>query len=418
MSPNPTSPTGATRKPGDAPSDGRKAGNAKTGNAKLMRYRHFHRIAWLACALALGVIVFGAFVRLSNAGLSCPDWPTCYGRAAWPTAAQDITNHAASAIRPLEVHKAWREQLHRMLAGSLGVLVLLLAILAARARRYGIAQIITAALLVAVSIPLYMRAQYIPASVLAGIGEAILLFAAIRWAGCDSRSGPAQTLSSVAALTLAVIVFQALLGMWTVTWLLKPVVVMAHLLGGLSTFALLTWMAWRATDVPVKLPDAKLLRRLLIVALVLLGVQIALGGWTSANYAALACGTDFPKCVGQWWPPHDFHQGFVLWRGVGVDYEGGVLDGASRIAIQMVHRIMAGVVFVYVLWLASKLMRTPGIRGAGALLGGLVLAQVCLGIANVKLALPLNIAVLHNAGAVLLLFVLVGLLARVRAPEA
>ncbi len=206
--------------------------------------------------------------------------------------------------------------------------------------------------------------------------------------------------------------------MWTVTWLLKPLVVMGHLLGGMTTFALLTWMAWRATDRPVRLPDAGLLRRLLIVALVLLGVQIALGGWTSANYAALACGTDFPKCVGQWWPPHDFHQGFVLWRGVGVDYEGGVLDGASRIAIQMAHRIMAGVVFVYVLWLASKLMRTPGIRGAGVLLGALVLSQVGLGIANVKLALPLHIAVMHNAGAALLLFVLVGLLARVRPLEA
>jgi cytochrome c oxidase assembly protein subunit 15 len=193
---------------------------------------------------------------------------------------------------------------------------------------------------------------------------------------------------------------------------------MGHLLGGLATFALLAWMAWRATDLPIRLPDAALLRRWLLVALALLGVQIALGGWTSANYAALACGTDFPKCVGQWWPPHDFGEGFVLWRGIGVDYEGGVLDGASRIAIHMAHRMMAGVVFVYLLWLAAKLWRTPGIRGAGALLGALVLAQVSLGIANVKLALPLPVAVLHNAGAVLLLFVLVGLLARVRAPEA
>lgn len=385
---------------------------------KTVRYRHFHRIAWLACALALGVIVFGAFVRLSNAGLSCPDWPTCYGRAAWPTATQDISNHAASAIRPLEVHKAWREQLHRMLAGTLGVLVLVLALLAARNRRLGIAQVAVAAVLVALSISLYMRAQYLPAGVLAGIGEAILLFAALRWSGRDPGSGPAQTLSAVAALTLAVIVFQALLGMWTVTWLLKPVVVMGHLLGGLTTFALLTWMAWRATDMPLHLPDAVLLRRLLIVALVLLGVQIALGGWTSANYAALACATDFPKCVGQWWPPHDFQQGFVLWRGIGADYEGGVLDGASRIAIQMAHRMMAGVVFVYVSWLAIKMMRTPGIRGSGALLGALVLSQVGLGIANVVLALPLHIAVLHNAGAALLLFVLVGLLARARAPEA
>ena len=367
-------------------------------------------MAWLACALALGVIVFGAFVRLSNAGLSCPDWPTCYGRAAWPTAASHVVDHAATAIRPVEVHKAWREQLHRMLAGSLGLLVLALAVLSARRRRHGVAQIAIAAVTVGMSITLYMRGQSMPAAVLAAGGEGILLFAALRWSNSD--------FARVSALTLAVIIFQALLGMWTVTWLLKPVVVMGHLLGGLLTFALLTWTAWQATDVPIRLPDARKLRRLLVAALVLLGVQIALGGWTSANYAALACGTDFPKCVGHWWPPHDFREGFVLWRGIGMDYEGGVLDGASRIAIQLAHRMMALVVFVYVSWLSLRLLRTPGMRGGGALLGALVLTQVGLGIANVKLGLPLSVAVLHNAVAALLLFVLVGLVARVRAPDA
>jgi cytochrome c oxidase assembly protein subunit 15 len=303
-----------------------------------------------------------------------------------------------------------------MLAGSLGVLVLLLALLAARRQRHGIAQVLAAALAVAVSIPLYMRGLHVPATLLAALGELVLLQAAVRWSRSDTGT-PAQALSAIATLTLAVIVFQALLGMWTVTWLLKPIVVMGHLLGGLATFALLAWMAWRATDLPIRLPDAALLRRWLWLGLLLLGVQIALGGWTSANYAALACGTDFPKCVGQWWPPHDFREGFVLWRGIGVDYEGGVLDGASRIAIHLAHRMMAGVVFLYLLWLASKLWRTPGIRGAGALLGVLLLAQVSLGIANVHFALPLKVAVLHNAGAALLLFVLVTLLARVRAPD-
>ncbi|HVI24945.1 MAG TPA: COX15/CtaA family protein [Xanthomonadaceae bacterium] len=373
-------------------------------------HRHFHRLAWLACALAFCVIVFGAFVRLSNAGLSCPDWPTCYGRAAWPSAAADIANHAASAIRPLEPHKAWREQVHRMLAGTLGVLVLGLALLAARRRRHGIAQVLVSALLVACSIPLYMHAHYVPAAILAALGEGILLAAALRWSNAD--------LARVAMLTFATIVFQALLGMWTVTWLLKPVVVMGHLLGGLLTFSLLAWMAWRATHLPIRLPDGAMLRRLLGVGLALLAVQIALGGWTSANYAALSCGLDFPKCVGQWWPPHDFGEGFVLWRGIGVDYEGGVLDGAARIAIQMAHRMMAVAVFVYLLWLAARLLRTPGMRGHGALVALLACAQVSLGIANVKLGLPLPVAVLHNAGAALLLFVLVGLRARVRPPEA
>jgi cytochrome c oxidase assembly protein subunit 15 len=389
--------------------DARSTG-AAIGHARPTLYRHFHRIAWLAVALALGVIVFGAFVRLSNAGLSCPDWPTCYGRASWPTAAsQGLADHAATAIRPVEIHKAWREQLHRMIAGSLGVLVLALALLAARKRRHGVLQVAAAAVLVALAIPLYMRGMHVAASALAIAGEAILLFAALRWSNID--------LARTAALTLAVIIFQALLGMWTVTWLLKPIVVMGHLLGGLATFALLAWMAWRATHSPIRLADALALRRWVIVVLVLLAAQIALGGWTSANYAALACANDFPRCVGQWWPPHDFREGFVLWRGIGVDYEGGVLDGASRIAIQLAHRMMAVVAFTALVALALRLLRTPGLRGWAVLLALLACTQVALGIANVKLSLPLDVAVAHNAGAVLLLFVLVSLLARLRAVE-
>jgi cytochrome c oxidase assembly protein subunit 15 len=380
-----------------------------TTNSTLL-YRHFHRIAWLAVALAACVIVFGAFVRLSNAGLSCPDWPTCYGKAAWPTHADQIVDHAATAIRPVDPSKAWREQFHRMIAGTLGVLVLALALLATRKRPQGWLHVIGAAVAVAVAIPLYMRCMHVAASALAIVGEGLLLFGALRWSNVD--------LARTSTLTLAVIIFQALLGMWTVTWLLKPVVVMGHLLGGLLTFSLLTWMAWRATDIPIRIANAAKLRRLLIIGLVLLGVQIALGGWTSANYAALACGTDFPKCAGQWWPPHDFREGFVLWRGIGVDYEGGILDNQARIAIQLAHRVVALLVFAHLLALAIRLLRSPGLRGWGSLLGLLLCAQVGLGIANVVLSLPLRIAVLHNAGATALLFVLVSLLARVRAPDA
>ena len=372
-------------------------------------HRNFHRLAWLAVALAFGVIVFGAFVRLSNAGLSCPDWPTCYGRATWPQAGE-AADHVATAIRAVEPHKAWREQLHRMLAGSLGLIVLSLALLAVRRRQHGLAQVLVAAALIGVGIPMYMHGQHGAASAFAIAGEGLLLFAALRWSNLD--------LARVATLTLGVIIFQALLGMWTVTWLLKPIVVMGHLLGGLLTFSLLTWMAWRATDLPIRLADANRHRVFLAIGVALLAVQIALGGWTSANYAALACGNDFPKCVGQWWPPTNFHEGFVLWRGVGVDYEGGVLDGASRIAIQMAHRIMAGIVFVYLGILAYRTIRIPGMVAWGVTLAVLLLAQVALGIANVKLGLPLHVAVLHNAGAALLLFVLVSLIARVRPPEA
>lgn len=371
-------------------------------------YRHFHRIAWLAVALAFGVIVFGAFVRLSNAGLSCPDWPTCYGRATWPQAMSEASSHAASAIRPFETHKAWREQVHRHLAATLGTLVLLLALLAARRRRFGVAWVLAATASIGVGIPLYMHGQHEAAFAMAATGEALLLAAALRWSNDD--------LSRVAALTLMTIVFQALLGMWTVTLLLKPIVVMGHLFGGMTTFALLTWMAWRATDIPVRIAGVATMRRWLVGALVVVGLQIALGGWVSSNYAALACGNDFPTCVGQWIPPTDFREGFVLWRGVGVDYEGGVLDGASRIAIQLAHRGMAVVVFVYLLALAWRLLRTPGLWLTGVMLAVLVLAQVGLGIANVALGLPLPVATLHNAGAALLLFLLVSLLARVRPP--
>ena len=378
-------------------------------------HRNFHRLAWFALIMTASTIMFGSFVRLSDAGLSCPDWPTCYGRVTWPQTQVEAAQHVASEIRPLESHKAWREQVHRFLAGLLGLEVLTLALLAARRHRRGVAQVVTASVLVALAIPLYMRGEHLASSVLAIGGEAILLLAALRWSNTN--------LSRAAMLTLAVVIFQALLGMWTVTWLLKPIVVMGHLLGGMLLFGLLVWMAWRATHLPITLAQAPRLRWWLRVGLALLVLQIALGGWVSANYAALACGggsaslDNFPRCVSQWWPTLNYGEGFTLWRGIGVDYEGGVLDGASRIAIQMAHRMMAVVVAVYLLVLSVRMFRLPGMRGWASALGVLVLLQVTLGVLNVKLALPLAVAVMHNGGAVCLLFVLVSLLARLRAPE-
>lgn len=374
-------------------------------------HKHFHRLAWAAVVLALVVIVFGSFVRLSNAGLSCPDWPTCYGRAAWPVQAHEIEQANSEFTRPVETHKAWREQFHRHIAATLGALVLVLALLAVRRLRAGTLSVIAAALLVALSIPLYMRDQHGAAIILAVAGEALLLVTALRGGGRDG--------SRLATLTLMVIIFQAVLGMWTVIWLVKPVIVMSHLLGGLLTLSLLTWLAWRATpDSALINGDAVLLRRLLWLGLVLLVVQIALGGWTSANYAALACGPDFPTCLGQWWPDHDAREAFVLWRGIGVDYEGGVLDGPARVAIQLSHRAMAVLVFGWLLMVAMRLLRTPGLVFWGSVLTVLLLVQVGLGISNVVLGLPLGVAVAHNAGAALLLFTLVGLLARLRVPDA
>ncbi|MCI1711793.1 MAG: COX15/CtaA family protein [Chiayiivirga sp.] len=375
-------------------------------------HRQFHRLAWLAVLLALGVIVFGAFVRLSNAGLSCPDWPTCYGRATWPQH-DEAVDHAATAIRAVESHKAWREQFHRHIAATLGLMVLGLAVLAARARRHGLATVLGASALVAISIPLYMRQHYTEAAVLAGVAEALLLMAAWRWSNTD--------FARVATLTLAVIIFQAMLGMWTVTWLLKPVVVMSHLVGGLTTFSLLVWMACRASPnaaLPVHASLHPKLRRMLIAGIALVAIQIALGGWVSANYAALACGTDFPTCLGQWWPATDFGEGFVLWRGIGVDYEGGVLDGPARAAIHLAHRLFALLVAGHLIALGLRLRRATALGAWGVALLVLLGLQILLGISNVVTGLPLKIATAHNLGAAVLLFVLVSLLARLRPASA
>jgi cytochrome c oxidase assembly protein subunit 15 len=367
------------------------------------------RIAAFAAVFAFGVIVFGAFVRLSDAGLSCPDWPTCYGKATWPGHAEDVAQaNEAFPDRPFETHKAWREQVHRMLAGTLGVLVLLLAVASAWHRRTLLALLGIAAVAAAIGVFLYTRHAYALSGVFSLVAIALPLIAATRL----DRPAP----SRVAVAALAVVVFQAMLGMWTVTLLLKPIVVMGHLLGGLLTFSLLSYVALKLTTDHQPTPAQRALRGAVVLGLVLLACQIALGGWTSANYAALACGFDFPQCMNQWWPPTDFHEGFVLWRGVGVNYEGGVLDAPARAAIQIAHRIGALVVFCYLGWLAFRLARA-GSRTLALAIGVLLLAQVSLGIGNVKLGLPLPVATAHNGVAALLLFVLIAALVRVTSPS-
>jgi heme a synthase len=319
------------------------------------------RLAWAAAAFALFVIVFGAFVRLSNAGLSCPDWPTCYGHMTWPTQAHEVASaNSAFPDRPVESGKAWREQVHRILVGGLS----------------------------------------------------LLTFALAGWAWWRRRD--LRGLSAAPLAAAVVIVFQALLGMWTVTLKLLPAVVMAHLLGGMLLFALLAYTALRLSVAPAGDPDTATLRRLTLIALGVLALQIALGGWTSSNYAALACGNDFPKCLGFWWPPTDFREGFVLWRGIGANYEGGVLDTAARSAIQLTHRIGALLTFLSVGAAAAMAARQAATRAFGAVVGTMLLLQIALGIGNVVLGLPLAVAILHNGVAALLLFGLLALLVRVR----
>lgn len=309
-----------------------------------------HRLAIIAAFLALVVIVLGAYVRLSHAGLGCPDWPGCYGQLTWPDQAEEIVQaNEAFPERPVEAAKAWKEMVHRYLAGALVLLVL-----------------------------------------------------AINFIAWKSRSTPRIRIHAGVLLTM--ILFQAALGMWTVTLKLLPIVVMGHLLGGLATFGLLLWLAWNTRE-PAAAAMAGIYRSarpMIITGLLLLVIQIALGGWTSANYSALVC-TEFPGCQGELWPDSNFRDGFTLFREIGVDYEGGVLDYSSRVAIHMTHRLGALVVFILVGALSIRLIRQPESRKSGTLLGVILLAQVALGIQNVLLHLPLINAVAHNGMAALLL---------------
>jgi len=284
-----------------------------------------------AVVLAFVVVVMGAYVRLSDAGLGCPDWPFCYGK---PLPAE-IADRDALA-------KAWKEMGHRYLAGTLGLLIVLLVIGAWRRRRD------------------------------AALATAIVLL----------------------------VVLQATLGKWTVTMLLKPAIVTAHLLGGMTTLALLAWLAlaqWPHRPAP----ELRALRTPAASALAALAVQIALGGWVSANYAALAC-PDLPLCRGQ---AMDFGNAFHVVRELGRTSEGELLPLAALTAIHWTHRVFALVALAAVLTAAVRAWRLA--RPLALLVGALVLAQFALGVANVAAGLPLALAAAHNAGAALVLVALV-----------
>jgi cytochrome c oxidase assembly protein subunit 15 len=319
-------------------------------------YIWYRRLLYGATVLAFGVVVLGAWVRLTDAGLGCPDWPGCYGQLTVPDEAHEqAAAETAFPDRPLDAGKAWREMIHRYLATTLGF--------------------------------------------------TIVLIAALALANRSDRQQPA----ALPLLLLGTVIFQGLLGMWTVTLLVKPLVVVAHLLGGLSTMGLAWWLLLEARPRPsVSGPEpVRAASGAAVLALAVLILQIALGGWTSSNYAALAC-PDLPTCNGEWWPARaDFGEAFVLWRGLGVNYEGGVLDAAARIAIHFSHRLGALLTLIVMIIVGGRATRwrvhPAPIRLAGWLVLGAVSLQVILGTSVVWLGLPLWLATAHNAGAALLL---------------
>ena len=310
----------------------------------------FNKITLISALLALCVVVLGAYVRLSDAGLGCPDWPGCYGTLTVPQSEIAI-QHAQTAFphAAIEAGKAWKEMAHRYLAGTLGLFVLAIFFLGIKLRNQ------------------IKSSVYVPTALLAVIG------------------------------------FQAMLGMWTVTLLLKPVIVSAHLLGGMSTLAILVWLAHRQGGTySANTVTNTNLRFFIRFALVVLIVQIFLGGWTSTNYAALAC-TDFPRCHGVWIPDTDFNNAFHLVRELGRSADGGLLSLEALTTIQWTHRIGALITLIYLGFLAVFVLKYTPIRKFGFIILGLLLAQISLGIANLVLYLPLVLAVAHNLGAALLL---------------
>ncbi|HEY9396134.1 MAG TPA: COX15/CtaA family protein [Burkholderiales bacterium] len=311
----------------------------------------------LATVLTLALVIIGAYVRLSDAGLGCPDWPGCYGQIS-PVHASDAISLAVAEQGgdhgPVSMHKAWKEMAHRYIAGFLGLMLLAIAVTAWRKRRV-------------------------------------------------LRQSPA-----LPTALLAVVIVQASLGMWTVTLLLKPVIVSLHLMGGMTVLAMLTWLSMRQLQLRSAEPINQIarLRIAALIGLILVIAQIALGGWVSSNYAALAC-PDLPMCRGAWVPPMDFNNAFHVLRELGMTPQGELLSNEALTAIHWIHRVGALVVAAYTLYFAQRLMKFSSMRGLGLLLLAILALQITLGVLNVVYSLPLPLAAAHNGGAAILLVVYV-----------
>lgn len=339
-------------------------------NAGAGQARRLHALTVLTLFLTFDLTMFGAFTRLTDSGLGCPDWPGCYGNASPVGARHEIAMaQAAQPTGPVTHGKAWVEMVHRYLATGVGVLILVLAVATWIERR---------------------RQRRLPVA---------------------GQGGERAVLSAWwPAATLVWVCLQGAFGALTVTLKLFPAIVTLHLLGAIMLLALLCIQAVRYQQAAThRLPTviASSLRTLLIVTTALLALQIALGGWVSTNYAVLAC-TQFPTCQDSFWPPMNFAQGFQIWRELGVDAGGVPIDFSALTAIHYVHRLMAYVVFVAIGVLAWRLnRRVPTLRPQARWLAGLALLQLATGLGNVLLDWPLAAAVLHTGGAAALAIVLV-----------
>jgi cytochrome c oxidase assembly protein subunit 15 len=325
----------------------------------------YRKLAWVTLFLTFDLIMFGAFTRLTDSGLGCPDWPGCYGQANPFQAHADISAaQSAMPTGPVTVVKAWIEMIHRYLAMAVGVLIISLMVVAWR-----------------------------------------------RWL----KSGRRDFLFRPALPTalLLMVCLQGAFGAWTVTLKLQPIIVTTHLLLGMTLLGLLAWLAARHTGHSAVAPGAATLRKPALAALVLLACQIALGGWVSTNYAALAC-SDFPLCHGVLLPPMDFANGFSLWRELGKTKGGAFLPFPALTAIHLTHRTFAFVVAGMLLWLAHKSLHIAGLERTSRLLLIALGVQLASGISTIFLQWPLALAVLHNGGAALLLALLVVVNYRVR----
>ncbi|MGI4812531.1 MAG: COX15/CtaA family protein [Janthinobacterium lividum] len=313
----------------------------------------FRKLLWVTTFLTLDLVMFGSFTRLTDSGLGCPDWPGCYGTSS-PFIAHAAISAAQQALPtgPVTITKAWIEMIHRYLAMALGALIVVQMVIGWIRRR---------------SLPL-------------------------------SPWWP--------TLLFALVCLQGAFGAWTVTLKLQPVIVTTHLLLALVLLGTLGWIASSLTPVPPGQAVPGGWQWAAIAGLLLLVVQIALGGWVSTNYAVLAC-LDFPTCQGRWVPSMDFAQGFHLWRALGRTANGDYISQQALIAIHWTHRVFAFVVFAYLLWLSLKLKRFTRLAGPAKVLLVLLFVQMGTGMSNILLRWPLANAVAHNGGAAILMLTLV-----------